>query len=167
MNLDDNLFAPDADVPPAAQGWVLCEFGNVALAIPRSDVLSIEQGSELAAALHDERAAGWFVGATGPWPAYALDDGLQPTRLHGDCGFIAFLRADPVPLGLLCNNVRIIGRDDELPMQALPAPLAASMPAVEAVARLSPKRLAYVFGAGAATPFLTRLMREEGSRYAH
>jgi hypothetical protein len=155
MNTD--LFAPDATDVPSPSGWVVCELDDFALAIPRADVLSIEQGSDLAAALHDESAAGWFASPNGPWPAYLLGNSLQPIHEPNGHGFIAFVHAQPAPVGVLCKSVRMIGRSEDLPMQPLPAPMTATVPAVSGVVRLSATRLAYVFAAGAIAPFLSRL----------
>ena len=169
MSATDDLFAPDP-TPPAREraGYVLCEFGAIAFAVPQRDVLTIEQTGELAAAMPGERAMGWFESAQGPWPAYALNDDLQPIRdFTGARGFIVFVRATSGPIGLLCETVRIIGNRDDMRSQELPSPLDSVSNALQGVSRLSNTRLAYVLADDAAGVFLTELTHPEGLRRDH
>jgi hypothetical protein len=144
-----SLFDPVPATPPSQEGYVLCAFENLMLAIPRADVVTIEQGTELAAALPGEAALGWFASSQGPWPAYALNRELQ---LHveptGSRTFLVFVRSDPWPLGILCDSVRILGARETLSPLALPALMQDAEGMISGVARIAKGSLVLICRAG-------------------
>lgn len=130
------------------EGFVLGELGNLSIAIPRTDVVSIEHGSELSAALPGEPEVGWFSSAHGPWPVYALDAELRPTFTRVAGSFLVFLRSEPFPVGLLCERVRVLRARSELTVQSLPAVINDDSGPICGVARIEKARLVWVLREG-------------------
>lgn len=147
----DDLFAPAAaiDQPAPVEGFVLCEFAGISVAVPQADIVTIEHGSELSAPLPGENALGWFASTQGPWPAYALDaqlDGLS--ALPPSSSFLVFVKSQPWPVGLMCESVRIVRARTELQVQPLPAIMRANSRGVCGIARLDERHLALVLAEG-------------------
>lgn len=147
--MHDDLFAPVEPLAPAvAEGFVLGELADLSIAIPRADVLSIEHGGELSAALPGEPEAAWFSSAQGPWPVYALDADLRPIANRVPGSFLVFLRAQPFPVGLLCERVRILRARSELAVQPLPAVMKDESGVICGMARIDKARLVWVVREG-------------------
>jgi hypothetical protein len=163
MNADD-FFAPTPAAVPRAKGYVLCEFDGLTVAIEQSDVLSIEHGSELRARLPGEPALGWFEGAQGPWPVYGLNANLELIQVAPhDRSFLAFLKTDDAPLGLLCESVRIVARRSDLNASALPTAMQGGLGPVRAVSRIDTHRLALITGERAIAQHIERLCDQASS----
>jgi hypothetical protein len=146
---DDDLFAPVEPLAPTApEGFVLGELASLSIAIPQADVLSIEHGGELSAALPGEPEAGWFSSAQGPWPVYALDADMRPTAPRVPGSFLVFLRSQPVPIGLLCERVRILRARSELSVQSLPPIMKDDSGMIRGMARIDKAQLAWVLREG-------------------
>lgn len=162
MNAAFDLFAPAATVPePAAGGYVVCGFAGLTLAIPHADVAAIEHAAELGAPLPGEAAVGWFNSAQGPWPAFALDERMQLLNHAPPRSFLAFLHAQPAPLGVLCETVRIARSHAELPVEPLPAIMACGERRFRGVARLDASHLALVLFEGALAAHIAALRLSE------
>jgi hypothetical protein len=152
FNGADDLFAPAAtvDEPARVEGFVLCEFAGISVAVPQADIVTIEHGSDLSAPLPGENAIGWFASAQGPWPAYALD--AQLDRLStpsASSSFLVFVKSQPWPAGLMCDSVRIVRARTELQVQPLPAIMRANASTpVCGIARLDERHLALVLAEG-------------------
>lgn len=145
--MSDSLFDPIPVVRREATGYVFCEFEGVTLAIPQSDVITIEQGSELSAALPGETALGWFASADGPWPAYALNRDLKLHSTLPDARtFLVFVRSQPLPLGLLCESIRIVR--DNFSAAPLPDVMRERNGFVQHVVRLARGQLALICESG-------------------
>jgi len=162
---EPDLFAPIPAPAAAAQGFALCTFDGLTLAIPQTDIASIEHGGELAAPLSGERVFGWFAGAQGPWPVYAFDRALR--RCEFDYAtprgsFIVFLKRSDIPLGILCESVQVVGRRTDLNIQALPEPLRGYSPADTGLALLPDGRIALCFASGTLAPALGELDASNG-----
>lgn len=156
MNAQD-LFAPVPVDIPRAEGYVLCEFGGITLAIEQSDVVTIEHGSELMAPLPGESALGWFEGPHGPWPVYALNADLALlSAAPRERTFLAFLKTDDAPFGLLCENVRIAARRSDLPLSELPSVMREQQGPIRAVSRIAARRIALISGKGAIASHIAR-----------
>jgi hypothetical protein len=144
MNAPD-LFAQVPVAAPHNEGYVLCEFDGVTLAIQHSDIVTIEHGSELMVRMPGESALGWFEGAHGPWPVYGLNAQLELLEtLPLDRSFLAFLKTDNAPFGLLCDNVRIASRRDEMPACSLPSVMLDEHGPIRAVSRIDSRRIALI-----------------------
>lgn len=151
FNGADDLFAPAAvvDEPARVEGFVLCEFAGISVAVPQADIVTIEHGSDLSAPLPGESAVGWFASARGPWPAYALD--AQLDRLStppSSSSFLVFVKSQPWPAGLMCDSVRIVRARTELQVQPLPAIMRDNASNVCGIARLDEQHLALVLAEG-------------------
>jgi hypothetical protein len=147
--MDDDLFAPaEPSAPAAAEGFVLGDLAGLSIAIPRADVLTIEHGGELSAALPGEPEVGWFSSAHGPWPVYALDADMRPIASRVSGSFLMFLRAQPFPVGLLCERVRILRARSELTVQSLPAVMKDDSGVICGLARIDTARLVWVLREG-------------------
>jgi hypothetical protein len=156
-----SLFEPVPATPADANGFVLCEFAGTTLAVPQTDVVTIEQGSELSAALPGEAALGWFASAQGPWPAYALDRELRlHTQLPDARTFLLFVRNEPWPLGLLCESVRIVRTREALSTLPLPNVMRDESGLIESVARLAKGQLALICRSGGLADFLSNHLLE-------
>jgi hypothetical protein len=142
----------------AGEALVLCELHALTLAIPQSDVVSIEHRAELSPAAADESAIGWFDTTSGLWPAYAIDAQLQPLSAARASGsFLVFVFAQPRPMGLLCESVRIVRRRAEIDVQPLPAVMQRDGGVVRGISRMDKARVALVFGEGGVARHLTRI----------
>jgi hypothetical protein len=156
-----SLFDPVPATPANTNGFVLCEFEGMTLAVPQTDIVTIEQGSELSAALPGEAALGWFASAQGPWPAYALDRELRlHTQLPSQRTFLLFVRNQPWPLGLLCESVRIVRTRESLAALPVPSVMQDESGLIESVARLAKGQLALICRSGGLATFLSKHLLE-------
>jgi CheW-like domain len=156
-----SLFDPVPAPIKATDGFVLCDFDGITLAIPQADVVTIEQGSELSAALPGESSLGWFASSQGPWPAYALNRELQLLEsTPASRSFLLFVQGEPWPLGLLCEGVRIVRGRDTLTTLPLPSVMQEQGGFVEGVTRLEKGKIAFICRRGGIAAYLAEHLME-------
>jgi hypothetical protein len=145
--------------------FVLCSFPEICLAVPQSDVNSIEHGTEFSVPEAIESAIAWFDSPRGMWPVCALDSQLLPRpALHASGSFLVFLNAHPIPVGLRCESVRVLRSGLELDTHQLPAVMQASGPGiVRGIARIDRYHLAMVVDENKLAAYLTQYVAQEGS----
>jgi len=149
-SLEEDLFAPSGPMPDTpTEGFVLCEFDGVTIAVPQSDLVTIEHGNELSAPLPGEPVIGWFNSPQGPWPVHALDQRLRAlTEQPATGAYLVFVRSQPWPSGLLCERVRIVRASSELTIQPLPAVLRDPASPIGGIARLDKRTVAWILDEG-------------------
>ena len=156
-----SLFDPVPVPIKAADGFVLCDFDGITLAIPQTDVVTIEQGSELSAALPGESSLGWFASSQGPWPAYALNRDLRLVEsMPALRSFLLFVEGEPWPLGLLCESVRIVRGRESLTTLPLPTVMQEREGLIESVARMEKGKIAFVCRRGGIAAYLAQHLME-------
>jgi hypothetical protein len=144
-------------------GCVLFALDELWLVVPQVDVVGIEHGSEFSAPDAVQSRIAWFETSRGYLPVCVLDSSLQPCdTLHASGSYLVFVRSYPVPIGLRCQSVRIVGARSALEVHPLPAVMQGGV--VSGVARIDRSHLAFVLGEGKLPTYLADLLAREESR---
>lgn len=164
MTPTTRLAPSGGSTPHGAGGFVLCSFPEICLAVPQSEVASIEHGTAVAEAR--DSAVAWFESARGPWPVCALDSQLRPRPAsQGEDSFLVFLDADPIPVGLRCESVRVVRSGFELNVHTVPAVMRASgSEIIQGVVRVDRSHLVLVLGKNRLSAYLTHCVAHERCR---
>jgi hypothetical protein len=165
MTQSDTTLVPlGGSVTLRGGGFVLCSFPEICLAVPQTDVACIEHGTEFSVPEALESVIAWFASSRGLWPVCALDSQLRPRpALHASGSFLVFLNADPMPVGLRCESVRIVRSTLELDVHRLPAVMQeTSSGLVRGVARIDRYHLAMILGESKLSRYLTQYVALEG-----
>lgn len=88
--------------------WLVLEWLEYALAVPREQVERIESASGLRAALPHEAAAAWLDDGRDPVPVYCLDHSMRPCTSRSNQGFVLLCTHRERRWGLLGDKVTIV-----------------------------------------------------------
>ncbi|GAB4199361.1 MAG: hypothetical protein Tsb002_34910 [Wenzhouxiangellaceae bacterium] len=100
--------------------WVVLHWQSLIMALPQSQVRSIELASEASRSLPSEVASGWLtIGDQPPVPVFHFDDRFRLTRGHLQSGFIVVLDLEPA-WGLWGEAVNVVKAGDSLTAVSLP-----------------------------------------------
>ena len=102
-------------------GWLIMEIDRLRLAVPRTDTVSVELVADLSFTDTGEGGGqAWFDNKRGRWPVYGLSDRFAiDSKLDGR-RFVIMLHQGQEQLGVLCDQVRILARQDALVAEPLP-----------------------------------------------
>lgn len=113
----------DTTAQPAQQapGWVVLTIDDLQLALPQSDVKSVELASRLDIAVEGEGEAGWLEQENKMWPVYGVDHRLKLiTEIPRSRRFCILLYVEDKYIGFLCDQIRMLPSDDDLDLQDMP-----------------------------------------------
>jgi len=108
------------DVDFTRDRWVTLHWDRFILALPQSDVRSVELAADVEEALPTESVMGWLPSKPKPWPVYRFDDRLRFARGLRHDGFVMLLNSAE-PWGIWGEGVDVIKGEEALRPMKLPA----------------------------------------------
>ncbi len=95
--------------------WLLLWVAPGVIAVPRSQVRTVEQTEALVPAEAGEPETGWYTKPDEPWAAYSVDTELRLKPRRETERFTVFFTAAEHAVGLNCERLKILPAEAELP----------------------------------------------------
>ncbi len=114
-------------------GWLIVLHGDTRIALRQSQVHSMGEMASLGQAT----APGVWQDSRRDWFAFNLDARLAVKRQWQVGRFVVYLEALHQPLGWICDEVRLVGADEELVEHPLPEVIAREAGAANGLLELS------------------------------
>lgn len=105
-----------------AQDTAILSMGSLNLAIPQSDIISVDVVADGWPGLSENPlTAASLLKQNGQWPVYAFSEKLKPlNKLPESCRFFACIEYDDVHYALACDTIELMQLDAETPQQNIP-----------------------------------------------